>query len=251
MISHRLIAAASAFLFAASSPALATAVYSTLATSEFRIGRANFVDINSTMGSKTEVGTGSAVFFGGLSGLGTLPATITVGVSGSASALPDSSATSTYMAGHVIRIDNLDRVGSARTTRLSIPFELRMTWSIAASVDDMFREFSSAGVFFGISGFELGIDAINITGDGLDELTDTPGNSAFVFNPFVTSFGPTSSSGTSVLVAGVIIVEANSIGEFSVITDTTGRAFAVPEPASTMLLTVALVAAWASRRRLA
>ena len=154
------------------------------------------------------------------------------------------------MAGHVIRIDNLDPVGGPpTTTRLSIPFELRMTWSIAASVDDMFREFSSAGVFFGISGFEPGIDAIDITGDLFGPLTDTPGTSAFVFNPFVTSFGPTSSSGTSVLVAGDIIVEANSIGAFSVITDTTGRAFAVPEPASTMLLTVALVAAWASRRR--
>ena len=226
--------------------AAATATYGTGASSTFFFGGGGIiVEVGSDVGSKFEVGTGSAGYIADVSADGVRPATISEGVAGSASSPPTSFATSTYMAGHVFRIDN-----SLGLTAITIPFEFSYSWITEISADDPSREFASSGAFFGISGFEGGIDAIDIDGDGFGFLTDVPGTSAYLFNPtYATSLGETGSGGILTSgVTGVIKVEAGEIGAFSVITDSTGRAFSIPEPRSAVLVAIALCLLVMARR---
>ena len=228
-------------------PGWGVAVYSTGASSTFSIG-IGVVEIGSNSISTTEVGTGAAAVFRTISPDGAFPATISVGVAGSASAPPTSFAESIYMGGHVIRIDNSDPM--ARD--ISVRFAFTYSWITTISVSNPALEFASSGAFFGISGFEPGIDSIDIDGDGMGAITDSPGTSAWLFNPtFATSLGETGTGGVlSGAIEGVINVAAGEIGTFSVITDATGRAFArVPEPGTLALASLGLVAALVVRRR--
>jgi hypothetical protein len=55
----------------------------------------------------------------------------------------------------------------------------------------------------------------------------------------------------SATITGLIIVEANTFGEFSVITDANGRAVTVPEPDALYLFAAGLLAllSWVGRRK--
>ncbi|MBL8379070.1 MAG: PEP-CTERM sorting domain-containing protein [Burkholderiales bacterium] len=152
------------------------------------------------------------------------------------------------MTGHVIRINNEGGPGPD-TTDIRIAFGFSFSWDVDLSADDPMRDFASAGAFFALSGFEAGIDAIDIDGDGLGPLTDPFMSSAYIFNPTYTTLGGGTGGSGTITIGGFIIVRAESIGEFSVITDATGRAFHIPEPGSMLLVGLALAGLAATRRR--
>ena len=232
-----------------SAPAWSAALYMTHAESLFAIGTADGVEVNSNTGSKMEIGAASAFHYTDfITGSGVRPVEKSINIGGLASGPETSLASSTRMTGHVIEIDNLDRPG-VFTDDIRVHFDFIFLWSVALSADSPAADFASSGAFFGISGFEPGIDAIDIDGDGLGALTDFPGGSAYLFNPTYTTLGGGTGGVGTMSVSGDIIVHANRVGAFSVITDSTGLAFHVPEPGSLLLVGLALLCMSAAPRR--
>lgn len=204
--------------------AQSTAMYSSTASSSFAVSGAG-VMLGPVITSETEIGTGVATFGGAQSGVGVLPATLSVAISGSASQPPNSLATSTYMSGHIIRIDNTHGSGT-----LIVPFTFSYEWDTDISVTDALHEFAEAGAFFGISGIDN--EFLVIGGVSVAE---------FLLNPhYSTGLGEIGGIGSG-SVSGTIEIPGGVFSEISVITDTTGRAIAqVPEPSTLWLLSFGL-----------
>lgn len=198
----------------------AIVMYSTLVDSKFSIA-ADGVELGMPFdGSSVEIGSGIA-FYSGTATTFELPATLHVEVSGSAFAPPVSFASSTFMSGHVFTIDNLGGPGPD-TFPITVPFVFEYSWDIDLARDFPGSEFASAGAFFDISGIDnesLFVDGLGFVPRYLHHITET------------TLLGGTGSSG-SMTITGAILVPAETLSKFSVITDTTGLAAAVPEPCS-------------------
>jgi PEP-CTERM motif len=208
------------------SRAQAGVMYSTVVDSKFSIA-AGSVELGMPFGgSSVEIGNGLASFSGLATSFleppATLHATLHAEVLGSAFAPPASFASSTFMSGHVFFIDNLGGLGFD-TVEITVPFVFEYSWKIDLAHDFPFSEFASAGAFFDISGIDN--EKLIVTGLGevpryLHHIMET------------TLLGGTGSSGT-MTITGAIVVPAETLSVFSVITDTTGKAVAVvPEPSS-------------------
>jgi hypothetical protein len=224
------LSAATALLFLPAA-AYATAMYSTTASSTFAIA-ADGVALGPVFTAKTEIGAGVAFFSGAQSVAGVFPATLSVAIAGSAAQPPNSLATSTYMSGHIFSIDNTHGGGT-----LIVPFTFSYEWDTDIAVTDVLREFAEAGAFFHITG----IDNEGLTIEGMS-VTE------YLVNPrYSTGLGSIGGFG-AFTVHGTIEVPDGVYSEFSVITDATGRAFAVPEPSTLWLLGLGLVAVLQRRK---
>ncbi|MBL8383955.1 MAG: PEP-CTERM sorting domain-containing protein [Burkholderiales bacterium] len=224
------------------SDVFAVATYGTHASSDFSLTIPTFSTggtvsgsavIDSNTGTSATGGTGVALH---LTDLITADGTFAsykrvITISGSASAPPDSHASSNRMTGHLFTIDN------HRTDPVDIPFVFSMAWTVLVSADDPANESASSGAFFSIAG----IDTEELFIGGL-KVTD-----------FEHEIGLSTTSGSGGVMSDLMILGTLHLTPgrhmFSVITDAAGRATAstVPEPAT--LLLVAFGALAALRRR--
>jgi PEP-CTERM motif len=217
------------------SRAEAGVMYSTLVDSKFSIA-ADSIELGMPFGgSSVASGNGIAYYFGSAT-TSAVSASLHVEVSGSAFAPPVSFASSTFMSGHVFTIDNLGGPG-LDTSEIKVPFVFEYSWDIDLAHDFPGSEFASAGAFFDISGIDN--EKLFVTGLGfipryLHHIRET------------TLLGGTGSSG-GMKITGEIVVPAETLSKFSVITDTTGLAAAVPEPSSLIVFGLGALVLLASR----
>lgn len=211
--------------------AQAAATYSTSVTSSFLIGGPVTVVAGPSIPSVVEIGAGTAGGGGAVSPSGTLPATKDIGVAGIAP-FPLSLASSAYQTGHIITIDNL-----AGTTALFLAFTFSYGYDITLAADGP-GDYAEAGAFFHITGIDN--EALTIFGVPAAE---------YLFRATFDTIGGVGGAGGAVITGG-ISVPAFSVGTFSVVTDTAGLAYAVPEPGTASLAIPAALVLLAWRRRL-
>jgi len=216
----------------------AKAVFSIATHSLFTIDRADAVDINadSTVGGFAR-GSTSVSFTHTLSPDGVIPVEISAGIDGSARHPPSiSELEAFYVGGHVIRIAN------PGPTDIEVPFSLSYDWTLKVSRARA-DEVALADALFSLSGFEAGIDAVDIDGDSFGFLTDTlfP---AWSFAPDVFTDQNSVTEAGSEAITGKIRITAGSLGQFRVMTLEHGIASAssIPEPGSLPLLLSGLLA---------
>lgn len=211
--------------------AFGAAIYSTSVGSSFAIGGPATVVNGPEISPVFTTGNGLATATGIVSGDGVKPATSSLSLTGSAFAPPNSSATSSYMSGHIFRIDN-----SLGLATIVVSFSFTGLWDVIVSATNPFTEFAMAGAFFHITGIDN--EGLRIGGVLVPE---------FLLNPiYSTAPGPAAGMGMFA-VDGTIEVPAGVISVFSVITDTSGSASAVPEPGSATLILLAGAAGWVAR----
>lgn len=240
------IAAATA-LGLVSGPVEATAIYSSAAASTFTLTPIDPVtSISDHLPSTptTTAGTGVAsIDTFTASADGVHPATISSAVSGSAVAPPSSSSMAEAQRGHVFVVPRMSSSGPLPSVTMSFRFDI--SWATHLSADNPAAEFASGGAFFGISGFEAGIDSI-VLDAGMPGTIVTVGDlTRWEYNPrYSTSGGSPVDEVHADVITGMITVESGRIGEFSVITDAAGLAAArpVPIPPSWTLLPLGLLA---------
>lgn len=228
----------------AATPVWALATFESAASSAFASAAEGVVIGPGTGGSKAVSGNGVATFAGMVSPDGELPATIVGSVDGSAFAPPLSSATATQMAGHVFTIDQTGEGG------VTVPFSFAIEWSTELAVDDLAHEVAVAGAYFAVSGFDIDTLTIDDTVTLGERVFDDAGKLIrWEFNPVrSTSAGDFGSAAGFALITGTVVVAADTVGMWSVITDVSGFAGArVPEPGALSL--VALAAGLLTRRR--
>lgn len=242
LASYRWIALTVALGLWGGAPAAGAVMFTSTAHSEFHIRGATVV-LGAPFGGVFDVGgTGVAGYSGSATISGVLPAVKDMVIGGSAFAPPNSFATATFMAGHIFEIDNTGGPGPD-TSLLTVPFEFAYSWDIDVARDFPGLEFASAGAFFHITGIDteaLFVDGLGVVPEYLHHVEET------------TLFGGTGSSGF-VVVTGAILVPAESVSVFSVITDASGLAIAqtVPEPGTIAIWSLMAIVGggWHGRRR--
>jgi hypothetical protein len=215
-------------------PGFPAAVYTTHVGSTFGIGPIAIVEAGPSglIPAPFTIGAGTAGGGGIVSPDGVKPATIDSGVTGAAPG-PVSLATSTFIAGHIFRIDN-----STGLSPIVAAFTFDYFWDVTLSADTPGVDFASGGGFFHITGIDN--EVLTVGGVVVAEY--------LVHRTFDTAGGGTGGAGTG-FITGSITVPAGVISVFSVITDTTGAASSVPEPAGLAWTSLLLIAAAAFRRR--
>ncbi len=212
----------------------AGAFYSTTVSSEFLIGPGVAVVAGPSLPTITEFGGGAAFAAGVVSPAGVLPATSAIGVSGFAPA-PVSLASSSFQSGHIFTIDN-----SAGDVPVFLAFTFSYGYDVDLGAATPFQDYAEGGAFFHISGIDN--EVLTIAGVPVAE---------FLFNPtFDTLLGGVGGTGGG-FVTGGIAVPAFTVSVFSVITDTAGLAYSIPEPATAALVSLAAAcfAVFRPRRR--
>lgn len=244
----RVAATLAALLPGLSAPVLAIAVYSSEARSIFTltpvapvtaiVDHAPFTS-TATLGDAT-----ASIDLFAASPAGVHPATIASKVSGSATAPPPglSSSFAAAQRGHVFDVPRVSAAGPLPTVTMSFVFEI--SWETHLAITRVGAEFAAGGAFFGISGFEAGIDSIALDPGMPGEIVVFPdGSTGWRFNPNYLEFdGSPVDELHSLRVTGSITVLSGMVGEFSVITDVAGRAISVPEPTGLALLAIAWIA---------
>lgn len=245
-------------LTAVSARAWGTAVYATVVSSSFIFGDPGAITSVTDHAPTTTLvptfgdATASIVTFVA-SADGVKTATVDSAVAGSANAPPTSLSNAAAQRGHVYVVPRVS--GTDPLPEIIVPFTFTISWSVHLAIDHPDLEFASGGAFFGISGFEEGIDSITLDAGMPGEVAVVDGKLGWRFNPRYELVGPgpgpmTLDEPHSTIVTGTIKVFSGMVGEFSVITDTAGRAGArVPEPASWSLVLLPLLACSAWRRR--
>lgn len=242
-----------ALAWSAAGLAWSTATYSSHATSKFAL--TPFEPVTTiitpalvapviTVGNAT-AGVVSSISFPGFA----VPSVIDSTVFGSAAFAPDSLSIAEAQRGRIFVVPRVTPAGPLDTVTMRFSFEI--SWDTDLAITRPGLEFAAGGAFFGISGFEAGIDSITLDAGMPGEIvTFLDGSTGWQFNPSYVEFdGSPVDESHLMVVTGTIIVLSGMVGEFSVITDVAGRAVSVPLAPSWLLVLPALLLVRAARRR--